>query len=71
MSTVRDKDSTDAPRREWVGTMVGDVLNALAVNLRGVDGDPTDAVEGDLWYDSTGNLLRFRDNVGNKTVTIS
>ena len=70
MSTVRDKDSTDAPRREWVGVMIGDVLQALVINLSGVDGDPTDAIVGELWHDITGDLLRFKATAGNKTVTL-
>ena len=65
--TVRDKDSTDR-RREWVGVMEGDVLQALVINLVGQDGDPTDVVEGDVFYDTTGNVLKYVDNVGVKTV---
>lgn len=69
MSTIYNKDILDTPRREWVGTMSGDVLSALAVHLRGVDGNPTDAVEGDVWYDTTANVLKYKDNAGVKTVT--
>jgi len=68
MSTIYDKSIADAPRREWVGTMTGDILSCLAVHLRGVDGDPTDAVEGDVWYDTTANVLKYKDNSGVKTV---
>jgi len=68
-TSVRDHDSLESPRREWVGTMRGDVVDCLAVHLRGVDGNPTDAVEGDLWYDTTANVLKHKDNVGVKTIT--
>jgi hypothetical protein len=68
MSTLRDKDILTPPRREWVGTITGDVLEVLAVHLRGVDGNPTDAVKGDLWYDSTANVLKYKDNTGVKTI---
>ena len=69
MSTIYDKDSLSTPRREWVGTHKGDVISLLAVHFRGVDGNPTDAVEGDMWYDTTANTMKYKDDAGVKTIT--
>lgn len=39
------------------------------INVGAIAGDPSTPINGDLWYDSTGNLLRARINGGSVSLT--
>tara|TARA_R100001530_G_scaffold135170_1_gene111712 strand:- start:736 stop:885 length:150 start_codon:yes stop_codon:yes gene_type:complete len=46
-------------------------ITEKGVPIPAVSSDPSNPVEGEVWFNTTSNVLKFYDGSSNKTVTAS